>query len=297
MTNKILSKVCIVTDSLKFTNIQKKEIENMVGESNVEIPLILVDESESNPARNEFNYSYGTDIFKRLIKSIRSQGIYTLVHIEAVLYDLFSGEKSVRTRYLAEQRQIHQAKEIPELNDAKIIKFSSIPEGGQTYSFPRDVIEKINSISDVVILFDYSKILRGDILTSPEYGVWVVHPSDIQKYRGRPVGLWEFLNDESEIGVTLQRINEELDGGEIIYLVHSDITNTNTLYGVKMQAEKARGSIISNGIKNMRKEGFSPTKLNKEQLGELSFEKEKYKYKNVFRIIVKNVIGRYLNKK
>jgi hypothetical protein len=60
------------------------------------------------------------------------------------------------------------------------------------------------------------------------YGVLSYHPGDIRKYRGQPQGLWEFLNGEDQMGVTVQRINETLDGGDIAALATIDISDANT---------------------------------------------------------------------
>ena len=41
------------------------------------------------------------------------------------------------------------------------------------------------------------------------------HHGNPSKYRGRPSGFFEILNDEKRSGVIVQKINNELDAGDI----------------------------------------------------------------------------------
>ena len=60
------------------------------------------------------------------------------------------------------------------------------------------------------------RILHGSILSAARHGVWSFHHGDNRRYRGGPPGVWEVLQDHPESGVTLQRLTEELDGGEVL---------------------------------------------------------------------------------
>ncbi len=68
---------------------------------------------------------------------------------------------------------------------------------------------------DVLVRIGF-RILRGDVLRSARHGVWSFHHGDSRRYRGGPAGVWEVLEDAPESGVTLQRLTEELDGGEVL---------------------------------------------------------------------------------
>lgn len=68
---------------------------------------------------------------------------------------------------------------------------------------------------DVIVRFSFN-IIRGDILSVPRYGVWSFHHGDIEKYRGGPPCFWEIYFGEASTGVTLQRLNERLDGGVVL---------------------------------------------------------------------------------
>lgn len=68
---------------------------------------------------------------------------------------------------------------------------------------------------DVAVRFGF-RILRGDALSIAVHGVWSYHHDDGSKYRGGPAGFWEVMLDDPVTGAMLQRLSEELDGGEVL---------------------------------------------------------------------------------
>ena len=77
-------------------------------------------------------------------------------------------------------------------------------------------IEIIKSFKlDFILRRDF-RIIRGKILRSTKYGIWSLHHGDNDYYRGIPPGFWETYFNESITGVTLQKLNNNLDGGQII---------------------------------------------------------------------------------
>lgn len=68
---------------------------------------------------------------------------------------------------------------------------------------------------DVIIRLGW-RILRGDLLDLPRYGVWSYHHGDNRINRGGPPAVWEIYNDEPSVGVTLQILRNDLDAGHVI---------------------------------------------------------------------------------
>lgn len=62
----------------------------------------------------------------------------------------------------------------------------------------------------------YGKILPQRILEHFRYGVLNIHPSLLPKYRGPSPIRTAIANGDSETGVTIIRLNNEMDGGDII---------------------------------------------------------------------------------
>lgn len=83
---------------------------------------------------------------------------------------------------------------------------------------------------DVILRFGFN-IIKGEILQSARYGVWSYHHGDNNEYRGGPALFWEMHERNPLSGTILQRLNENLDGGEVIYRSFSSTEDTTWLSG------------------------------------------------------------------
>ena len=69
--------------------------------------------------------------------------------------------------------------------------------------------------TDVVVRLGY-RILRGELLRVPRYGIWSLHHGDNRVNRGGPPGFWEVMLGLGETGATLQILSEDLDAGIVL---------------------------------------------------------------------------------
>ena len=69
---------------------------------------------------------------------------------------------------------------------------------------------------DLITVAAYGKILPVDILELPPLGCVNVHSSLLPKYRGAAPINWAILNGEDETGITIQRMAEGVDTGDIL---------------------------------------------------------------------------------
>jgi len=69
---------------------------------------------------------------------------------------------------------------------------------------------------DIAVVVAYGKIIPPDLLTIPNHGFINVHASLLPKYRGAAPIQWALLKGEKETGVTIMRVDETLDTGNII---------------------------------------------------------------------------------
>ena len=76
---------------------------------------------------------------------------------------------------------------------------------------------------DLIAVAAYGKILPVDILELPSLGCINVHSSLLPKYRGAAPINWAILNGEDETGVTIQRMAEGVDTGDILAQVSTPI--------------------------------------------------------------------------
>lgn len=69
---------------------------------------------------------------------------------------------------------------------------------------------------DVFVVMAYGKIIPGDILNIPKAKSLNIHPSLLPKFRGSCPIESAILADEMDTGVTIMRMDEEMDHGPII---------------------------------------------------------------------------------
>jgi methionyl-tRNA formyltransferase len=97
----------------------------------------------------------------------------------------------------------------------------------------KDVVDLIRGFSpDLIVIVAYGKILPKEILDLPKYGTINVHASLLPKYRGAAPVQRAILNGDKFAGITIMKVTETLDAGEIILqesLPIYDADNTATL--------------------------------------------------------------------
>ena len=70
--------------------------------------------------------------------------------------------------------------------------------------------------TDVGVVVAYGQLIRCDVLQLPTHGMLGIHPSLLPAYRGAAPIAWALLQGESVTGVTIFRLVERMDAGEIL---------------------------------------------------------------------------------
>jgi methionyl-tRNA formyltransferase len=70
---------------------------------------------------------------------------------------------------------------------------------------------------DMVVLVAFGQILPKDIIDGPPMGCINVHPSLLPKYRGAAPMYWALIRGETKTGITIMRMDEGVDSGNILY--------------------------------------------------------------------------------
>jgi len=92
-----------------------------------------------------------------------------------------------------------------------------VSESGFVYRYSKDDLDKIRSQDLKLLVRGGSGILRGDILNVCENGIVSFHHADNNVNRGGPPGFWEVVNKEKRTGFIIQKLKDELDGGDVIF--------------------------------------------------------------------------------
>ncbi len=80
-----------------------------------------------------------------------------------------------------------------------------------------DFTRKLKAVScKLFLVASYGKIIPNEILDLPEYNTLNIHPSLLPKYRGPSPLATAILNGDLETGVTIIKLDEEMDHGPIL---------------------------------------------------------------------------------
>ena len=85
-------------------------------------------------------------------------------------------------------------------------------------------LELVKSLApELIVVVAYGRILPKDILDVPPLGCVNVHASLLPKYRGSAPINWAMLNGDTETGVSIMYMAEELDAGDVILTAKTPI--------------------------------------------------------------------------
>lgn len=84
---------------------------------------------------------------------------------------------------------------------------------------------------DLIILAGYMKILSGEFVE--KYNIINIHPSLLPKYKGLNTHKRALDNNDKEHGLTIHRVIEELDSGEILYQHRIPVLENETVESLK----------------------------------------------------------------
>jgi hypothetical protein len=91
-----------------------------------------------------------------------------------------------------------------------------VSPSGYVYRYSADDVEKLRVEQFDLLIRCGSGILRGEILKVPRDGIVSFHHADNTVNRGGPAGFWEVYRREPFTGFIIQRLTDELDGGEVL---------------------------------------------------------------------------------
>ncbi|MBM4255817.1 MAG: methionyl-tRNA formyltransferase [Deltaproteobacteria bacterium] len=112
---------------------------------------------------------------------------------------------------------------------------------------------------DLIVVAAYGKILPNSILDLPPRGCINVHASLLPKYRGAGPIQWAIARGETETGITIMRISEQMDSGDILLQKVIAITAHDT--GGSLHDKLARlGAVALTEALQLLKQGQLPAR-------------------------------------
>lgn len=133
------------------------------------------------------------------------------------------------------------------------------PPGIRTEAFLRDLAE-LNP--DIIIVAAYGKILPKSVLELPGFGCINVHASILPKYRGAAPVNWAIARGEKVTGVTIMRMDEGMDTGDILLTREVPIDDDDTGETLSGKLSLAGAELLLRALENLKRGELHPLKQN-----------------------------------
>lgn len=228
-------RVCLLVNGTSIEEWQQAVVEEMVDETNAEVSVVL---------RNRAAHDRTTlELLQRAIE-LREWTVVSSIQ-----------------RFISEPPELTGVVDLDDcdfVDDVRYVDCEPDPVDGWKLAIPEEAVAAVTDEADVGLLFGFGVIV-GDILDAFEHGILSFHHGDFRKYRGQPAGCWEFIHDEPEVGLTLQRISEQLDAGAVVVEKSVPIHDADTFAEI-------RGRLWANST------GMLPTAIRRIETGDTDFE-------------------------
>ena len=201
--NKI--KVAIIIDDGPVPFLISDLIDKSLKQDKYEIVALLV-QKKINTKKN---------IISKIINYVSRRGIKKFIESStfAIIKIL---EKFIVKKYY-NLDIIFETRNLDSFNCKKIDVHPKISKSGLIYRYESSDIEKIKEMDIDVLIRGGSGILKGEILNVCTFGVLSFHHAENDINRGGPPGFWEVFYKQKSTGFMIQRLSEELDGGEVVF--------------------------------------------------------------------------------
>jgi folate-dependent phosphoribosylglycinamide formyltransferase PurN len=109
-----------------------------------------------------------------------------------------------------------------------------------------------NLDADLGIVYG-ARILKPCLFTIPRLGSINIHKRRVPDYRGGgPVGLWELLDAQSNIGITVHEVTERLDAGAVLNAATIPIEPYDTLTSLALKAQVVGNDLLVRSVVEFR---------------------------------------------
>ena len=113
-----------------------------------------------------------------------------------------------------------------------------------------DYLKGLNA--DLFVVVAFGQILKKEVLEIPKIYSINVHGSLLPKYRGAAPTNWAIINGEKKSGVTIIKLNEKMDEGDIVLKKEASIDNEDTAITLSEKLSDLGASALEESIELIR---------------------------------------------
>ncbi|MEI2738969.1 MAG: formyltransferase family protein [Chitinophagaceae bacterium] len=111
---------------------------------------------------------------------------------------------------------------------------------------------------DVILVMGWYYMVPKKIRDIARYGTWGIHASMLPKYAGGAPLVWAIINGEKETGVSLFKLDDGVDDGDIIAQQVIPIAFEDSIQEVYAKVTEASKGILVSALQNIERIKFTP---------------------------------------
>jgi len=137
----------------------------------------------------------------------------------------------------------------------------SVERVAAAYDIPVKHVERVNDPAfveriesndvDVVLSVAAPEIFEEQLLEVPRWGCLNVHTAELPKYRGMMPTFWALYHGETEVGVTVHEMVEELDAGRVATQTTFSVTDLDNLHEVVVRGKRVGGRLAATTLEDL----------------------------------------------
>jgi methionyl-tRNA formyltransferase len=135
-------------------------------------------------------------------------------------------------------------------------------------------IEQVRAIApDVIVSVAAPEIFKPALLDIPRLGCINIHSGRLPTYRGMMPTFWQMLHGEAAITITVHRMAEKLDAGDVLATTLFNIKRSDSLDRVIRETKREGAKLLIRVLRDLRADRAQPTPLDLTQASYFSFPK------------------------
>ena len=157
-------------------------------------------------------------------------------------------------------------------------KFFSVASVAQRHNLPLYRAENVNYKKHLDYLKDKNidlivsacgQVFKKELLAIPKIGIINRHSSLLPKYGGLWPIFWALLHNEKSLGVSVHRMTEKIDSGDIIYQKSFDVSDADTLESAYRKSFEISPLVVLKAIEKIKNNNYQ---------NNIKFKKSKFSY-------------------
>lgn len=115
---------------------------------------------------------------------------------------------------------------------------------------------------EMVVVASFGQILPGSILHDPPGGCLNIHPSLLPRYRGAAPLNWSIINGETTTGVTIMKMDEGVDSGDILLQEETPLGEEETFGALHDRLARMGAELLLKTLRSLQKGDLLPKPQN-----------------------------------